>query len=296
MLAETRETLYREDGMQEVGTRTVDQGVSPVRRSELLDAANLLGDARRTKKAIVELPESLRPTSALEASLIQDELALAWGEVGGWKVGAPNAEATPTFAPMPKAWITSSGSVVRGLRYRGLEAEVAFYLGKDLPYRATAYTREEVAAAIASCHPAIEVLESGFEDPSKVDRWSMIGDLQMHGGFVYGPAYPEWESIDFAQEGVMLAVDGVVRVEKTGGNTAGDLLRLLPWLASEGAARTGGLKAGQWITTGSWTGNTPAEKHSAVDVQFSTLGRVEVRFEPEQDLEKGLPGTTRTFA
>ncbi len=273
----------------------MDQGVPPARRSELLDAANLLGDARRTKRAVLELPQALRPTSELEAFLIQDELALAWGEVGGWKVGAPNAEATPLFAPMPKVWIAASGAVVRGLRYRGLEAEVAFYLGKDLPYRATAYTREEIGAAVASCHPAIEVLESAFEDPMKVDRLSMIGDLQMHGGFIYGPAYPGWESIDFNQEGVMLAVDGVVRVEKTGGNTAGDLLRLLPWLASEGAARTGGLKAGQWITTGSWTGNTLAEKHSTADVQFATMGRVEVRFEPEQDLEKGLPGTTRTF-
>lgn len=282
--------------MQEATRRADEQEVSPVRRAEMMDAANMLADARRTKVAIPELPASLRPTNAVEATLIQDELAVAWGGPGGWKVGAPDAEATPAFAPMPKIWMTPSSSVVRGLRYRGLEAEVAFYLGKDLPYRATAYTREEIGAAIASCHPAIEVLESGFEDPMKVDRWSMVGDLQMHGGFVYGPACPEWTSIDFTQEGVMLAVDGVVRVEKTGGNTAGDLLRLLPWLANEGAARTGGLKAGQWVTTGSWTGNTPAEKHSTVDVQFTRLGRVEVRFEPEQDLEKGLPGTTRTFA
>ena len=282
--------------MQEVGSRTVDQEVPPARRAELLDAANMLGDARRTKKPILELPQALRPTSETEAFLIQDELALAWGDVGGWKVGASNAEATPLFAPMPTIWIASSGAIVRGLRYRGLEAEVAFYLGKDLPARSKAYTRDEIAGAIASCHPAIEVLESGFEDPAKVDRLSMIADLQLHGGFVYGPACEGWDAIDFTQEGVMLAVDGVVRVEKTAGYTSGDLLRLLPWLASEGASRTGGLKAGQWIMTGSWTGNTPAEKHSAVDVQFATLGRVEVRFEPEQDLEKGLPGQTRTFA
>ena len=282
--------------MQEVGSKAMDQEVPASRRAELLDAANMLGDARRTKKPILELPQALRPTSETEAFVIQDELALAYGDIGGWKVGAPNADATPLFAPMPKIWIAPSGAVVRGLRYRGLEAEVAFYLGKDLPARSTAYTREEVAAAIASCHPAIEVLESGYEDPAKVDRLSMIGDLQMHGGFIYGPACNGWQSIDFAKEGVMLAVDGVVRVEKVGSNTAGDLLRLLPWLASEGAARTGGLQAGQWITTGSWTGNTPAEKLSAVDVQFMSLGRVEVRFEPEQDLEKGLPGRTRTFA
>lgn len=281
--------------MDEIRSGRVAEIPSPARRSVLTDTVNLLLDVRRTKRSLVDLPEEGRPASEAEAYFIQDEVTLAYGAAGGWKVGAPSADATPLFAPMPKIWIAASGACVRGLRYRGLEAEVAFMLGEDLPQRSTAYSREEVGAAIASCHPAIEVLESAFEDPSKVDRLSMMADLQMHGGFVYGPSCPEWRGIDFTKETVMLAVDGVVRVERTGSNTAGDLLRLLPWLATEGAARTGGLQAGQWITTGSWTGNTPAGKNSSVDVQFSTLGRVEVRFEPEQELEKGLPGTTRSF-
>ena len=201
------------------------------------------------------------------------------------------------FAPMPKIWIAEGGAVIRGLRYRGLEAEVAFLLGKDLPLRGSAYSREEIAGAIASCHPAIELMDSGLMDPMRADRMSMIADLQMHGGFVYGPAYAGWRDIDWAKETVTMAVDGVVRVERTGSNTSGDLMRLLPWLANEGAPRTGGLRAGQWITTGSWTGNTPGEERSGVDVSFGTLGRVTMRFEPEQELEKGLPGkAVRTFS
>jgi 2-keto-4-pentenoate hydratase len=56
-------------------------------------------------------------------------------------------------------------------------------------------------------------------------------------------------------------------------------MRLLPWLANEGAARTGGLKAGEWITTGSWTGLTLATACSAVNVQFSAAGEVDLQFE-----------------
>ena len=107
----------------------------------------------------------------------------------------------------------------------------------------------------------------------------MIADLQMHGAFVYGAALANWQSIDFSKERVTLAVDGVVRVERTGSNTAGDLMRLLPWLANEGAARTRGLKAGQWVTTGSWTGLSLATAGSSVDVRFSTAGEVDLRFE-----------------
>src|SRR5579875_526051 len=234
---------------------------------QLISAADMLLDARRTGTSIAELPEDVRPTTLEEAYFIQDRMALAYGDIGGWKVGAPSADATPMFAPMPLNWIGPSGCELRGIthRLRGLEAEIAFLIGDDLPPRETPYTREEVLAAVESCHPAIEVIESGIADPLTATRMTMIADLQIHGGFVFGDSVPDWQSIDFTQEKVALAVDGSVRVERTGSNTSGDLVRLLPWLANEGAWRTGGLKKGDWITTGSWTGLTMASAGSSVE-------------------------------
>ncbi len=250
------------------------------REKELMSAAAMLLDARRTNIPIDDLPAALRPVTLDEAYFVQDRLALAYGEIGGWKVGAPTADATPMFAPMPLAWIASNDAELEGKhRFRGLEAEIAFLMAKDLPPRETAYSRDEVVAAIASCHPAIEVIESGLTDPIKAAKLSMIADLQMHGAFVYGAAVANWQKIDFSTEHVTLAVDGVVRVERTGSNTSGDLMRLLPWLANAGAVRTGGLKAGQWITTGSWTGLALGTAGSCVDVTFSTAGQVHLRFE-----------------
>jgi 2-keto-4-pentenoate hydratase len=250
------------------------------REKELISAGAMLLDARRTNTPIDDLPAAVRPTTVDEAYFVQDRLALAYGDIGGWKVGAPTADATPMFAPMPKAWIASNDAILAGRhRYRGLEAEIAFLIGKDLPARSKAYSRDEVVAAIASCHPVIEVIESGLTDPMKAEKLSMIADLQMHGAFVYGDAVANWQSIDFSKEHVTLFVDGVLRVERTGSNTSGDLMRLLPWLANEGAARTGGLKAGQWVTTGSWTGLSLAIARSEVDVKFSTAGGVHLRFE-----------------
>jgi len=253
--------------------------LSGAREAVLIEAANTLLDARRSKTPIVDLPVDLQPTTMDEAYFVQDTMKEAYGEVGGWKIGAPTPEATPLFGPMPAAWIVESGSVLRGFRYRGIESEIAFLLGADLPVRTIPYTMDETVAAIASCHPVIEVVDSGLLDPTVAARLSMIADMQMHGGFVYGPAYTEWKSLDFKTESVVLAVDGVVRVEKTGSNTSGNLMRLLPWLANEGAARTGGLRAGQWITTGSWTGCLPLDAESSADVQFAHAGRVTLRFE-----------------
>ena len=253
------------------------------REAELIQTTDLLLDARRTGRALDGLPTALTPANLEEAYAVQDRLAASFGELGGWKVGAPSPEATPMFCPMPLAWIAPNDSVLTGnrWRYRGLEAEIAFLVGQDLPPREPGqppYTREEVLAAMASCHPAIEVLETAFTDPTKVPREAMLADLQMHGGFIYGPPVPNWRDIDFNQEKVTLVVDAVIRVERTGSNTSGDLLKLLPWLANEGAARTGGLRAGQWITTGSWTGNTPADNDSTVTAEFTHAGRVDLRF------------------
>lgn len=250
------------------------------RENELLQAVDILLDARRTGQTVQDLPEALRPADVPEIYAVQDRLADSFGEIGGWKIGAPTPEATPLFAPMPAAWIAASGVTLSGdrWRYRGLEAEIAFQVGDDLPPRSVPYTRDEVLAAMASCHPAIEELESAFDDPALATRNCMLADLQMHGGFIYGPAVADWRSIDFASERVMLEVDGTVRVERTGSNTSGDLLKLLPWLANEGAVRTGGLKRGQWITTGSWTGNTLGSPGSAVEVSFTRAGRAHLRF------------------
>jgi 2-keto-4-pentenoate hydratase len=248
-----------------------------LRESQLQLAADLLLDARRTGQTIADFPQVLQIASVEEASFVQDQVAAAFGTIGGYKIGAPSLADTPTFAPMPAAWIYASGAELPG-RLRILEAEIAFLVGEDLPPRTPSYTREEVLAAMTSCHPAIEVLESGFTDNTAVAKLTGNADLQFNGAFVYGAPIADWRAIDWHKERVTLAVDGVVRVDRIGSNTSGDLLRLPVFLANEGATRTGGLRRGQWITTGSWTGNTPALSGSTATAEFAKAGRVELRF------------------
>lgn len=264
--------------------------IESARESELLSAAELLLEARHTATPIAELPAALAPTSLEEAYFVQDLMYRALEPAGpqsprawprAWKVGAPVPDATPLFGPMIAAWIKPSPALFDAPRHRlrGLEAEIAFLIGQDLLPRATPYTRQELIGAIESCHPAIEELEAGLTVPAQAPRFSMIADLQMHGGFIHGPAVPNWTQIDFAKESVSLSVDGEVKVERTASNTAGtDLLRLVLYLVNEGASRTGGLRRGSWVTTGSWTGNTFASPGSQVDVRFSTAGSVSLRF------------------
>lgn len=265
---------------------TTDQSadkLSGLENNRMRQAAEVLLKARRELTPIANLPRELRPRTIEEAYALQDIMAADLGPIGGWKVGAPSPDATPLFGPMPLmgGFIQSGQSVSSKYRkMRGIESEIAFQMGEDLPPRKTPYSREEVIAAIGSAHPAIELLESAYFDPDKAERLSMIGDLQMNGGFAYGPALSDWQSVDLTNESVKVTISGAVRYEGTAGNPAGtDLLQLVTWLANEGQHRTGGLRAGDWITTGSWSGKTLASQGSEVEVRFSTFGGVQIFFE-----------------
>jgi 2-keto-4-pentenoate hydratase len=259
--------------------------IPATREAVLRRTADTLLTARRTASPIPDLPADLRPASESEAFLVQDIMIEAYLPVGGYKVGARGPESEPFFAPMPAAWMGENGSLFRGdnHRLRGVEAEICFRIGTPLPPRTTPYSREEVIAAVESCHPAIEILESAYVDPQAVSRECMLADLQMHGGFVAGPPVPGWKAIDWSQEHVTLSADGAIRVENTGSNPGGnDLIRLLVYLANEGAARTGGLKSGDWITTGSWTGVTWTSHGTEVVAYFGHAGRVSLQFASEK--------------
>ena len=256
---------------------------SALKESERIQqTAFFLIDARKSGRTVPDLDPALQPATLNEAYAVQDAIVEMTGPIGGWKVGAPRPDAVPLFGPMPLQFgmVPNGGEVKGERRLRGVEAEIAFLLRKDLPMRSVRYERDEVSEAIGSVHPVIEVLESAFTEPDKAAHLAMVADLQMNGGLVYGPACEHWREIELAAEEVKVVIDGVVRWEGVGKNTNGpDLLRLLEYLANEGQYRTGGLQAGQWITTGSWMGKLLCAGPASVAVEFKNFGPVAFSFE-----------------
>jgi 2-keto-4-pentenoate hydratase len=235
--------------------------------------ASLLLQARASATPIADLPEALRPADRAAAYVIQKAVSEKLGPIGGWKVGSPGPDGPIQCAPMLASGITASPATLpnEGTRLRGLEAEIAFRMATDLPPRATPYTRAEVISAIATAHPAIEVLESRFIDPDAVAPFTNLADTQSHGGFVYGPGLADWHDIDFAQETVSQYVNGALHMQRTG-NPCGDMIRLMVWMANEGAIWAGGLRQGQFVTCGSWTGKTNLPPFATQRVTFPSIG------------------------
>ena len=246
------------------------------------DAARLLLSARRdpTQK-LHSLPEVMRPQTEEQAYLVQRAIMAELGEIGGWKVGSPSPTGPVNCAPLPVAGVQASpGHVLtEQCTDQGVEAEIAVKLAHDLPPRDAPYTPDDVTAAIASAHPAIEVLQSRYVDVGQIDPLSNLADSLSHFALVVGPAIPGWRSINLAAEQVALVVNGA-EMKRCTGNPAGEMTRLLVWLANHGARWAGGLRAGQYVTTGSWTAKDFVTPGAEVRVAFDRAGEATMRFSP----------------
>lgn len=242
--------------------------------------AQRLIDARREHRQIPIPPLDEPPASAETAYAIQDAVGAALGPVGGWKVGAAGPSAEPLCAPLPAALVFPGPAALPAADHGllGVEAEIAFRMGTDLPARDRAYGREEVIAAIAMAMPAIEIVDSRWRGWPRVERLWHLADHQANGALVYGQGRTDWHDIDFAIEPVKLSIGERTVAEAIGGNAAGDVLRLVVWLANHCARRTGGLRAGDIVTTGSCTGMNFATPGATVRAHFPALGEVEVTF------------------
>ncbi len=244
----------------------------------LHDAARLLLTARR-KERLQALPDAMRPRDEADAYAIQRAIMAELGPIGGWKVGSPRPDGPVNCAPLPASGVMNSPGHAASAGLRGVEAEIGVRFTHDLPPRDAPYTEAEVRAAIGSAHPIIEVLDSRFTDPDTLDPLTMLADSLSHAGLVVGPAIAGWEGIDFATETVRVMVNGTAIKTRTG-NPAGDMLRLLVWMANTGARWAGGLRAGQVVTTGSWTAKDMVPAGAAVTMAFARCGEVSVQFAP----------------
>ena len=254
--------------------------MTPVTESALLPAAaacraaEALLEARHRRMRLAALPPGSTPRDRGGAYAIQKLVADRLGPVTGWKVGAADATAEPFLAPLHAATIRPAAERVEldELHLLGVEAEIVYALARDLPPRGAPYTRAEVLAAMGAMHPALELIDSRFAELAGTDPLSQLADQQNHGALLVGPALRDWAGIDTAVEPVRLVIDGTVRAEGEGGNSAVDPVRLLVWLANEGSRPWGGLRAGQLVTTGSCTGTIFVARGTRVKVEFRHLG------------------------
>jgi 2-keto-4-pentenoate hydratase len=248
-------------------------------------AARALAAARRSGKRIDALPPGAVPATLEEGYQVQDLVVAFFGErVAGWKVGATHPKVQATLGVSgPIAARLFAPNVLSGSRdladtflVRGLEAEYAFLLGADLPPRGRAYSREEIAAAVISVQPAIEVVDTRFTAPQQGAL--VVADNVNDALWIHGEGVRDWRALDMIDTLVTMEVNGEVVVRGSGAQVLGDPMVSLAWLVNEHAGAREGVRAGQFITTGSCTGLYKAPPGCSARATFGELGELSLRF------------------
>jgi 2-keto-4-pentenoate hydratase len=247
-------------------------------RTEIMAAAELFAEARRSGAKRAPLSAALQPASIDDGHAIQDATVALLGEtIGGWKTGLDKTGAM-SRAPIFERFIYQTPAKMTGSAalLRGIEAEIAFRFVKDLPARDSDYSRSELEPALEA-FAAIELLDSRYAENGPRSTLEKLADCIVQGGIVCGAPRADWRGIDFSKLGVVLTVDGKEIARNTGSHPTGDPIE--PLLALVNALRkTGGVKAGQIVTTGTWTGVNFVGTDSLAVAQFDGFAPVSVQY------------------
>jgi 2-keto-4-pentenoate hydratase len=244
---------------------------------DIAHAVQVLLEARRSGHQVAP-PFALPDRAAVYA--IQDGVAQATGPVSGWKVGAKTPTAEPNPAPLLSGALVKSPAVFDGkaMHMIGVEIEISFHIVRDIAARAAPVERDEALAAVGDAFVGMEVVDTRLANFQKADPEWLLADNQMNQALVMGATVPHWKRLDWPDLQVRLEIDGKIEVDQRGGLGAVDPVRPLAWMIDHAVRQRGGIRAGQAITTGSWTGLRYYPPGTKARGEFVGLGAVEASF------------------
>jgi 2-keto-4-pentenoate hydratase len=230
------------------------------------------------------LPLDLLPASRAEAYQVQACIERHTSQpLYGWKIAATSIAGQKHIGVdgplagriLAERVIEDGGNCALGNNLMKVaEMEFAFRMAQDLPPRDTDYSQDDVMAAVASLHPAIEIPDSRYNEFETVGLPSLIADNACAHRFALGPAANNWRGVDLAAHKVRGLRNGAVAEEGQGSNVLGSPVIALTWLANELSRHGMTLKAEQVVTTGTCVKPLAMAAGDRVEGDFGGLGRV----------------------
>ncbi|PUE19809.1 hydratase [Limnohabitans sp. MMS-10A-160] len=272
---------------------TVQNTPAPTPQDLSRQAAQVIWSHWQSGQVLSALPEACRPQTAQQGYAAQAQLpGVAGRSVVGWKIAATSTNGQahinvsgPLAGRLLSGQVFESGASVpsAGNRMRVAEPEFAFAMGQDLPPQSAPYTQDQVMAAVATLHPAIEVPDSRMEPFTAAGQAQLLADNACARHFVLGPAAPDlWRTVDLSTYPVHahLAHNAQTRYarEGTGGNVLGDPRIALTWLANQLSSLGITLQKGQVVTTGTCMVPLEIEPGDTATADYGALGRVSMTF------------------
>ena len=164
--------------------------------------------------------------------------------------------------------------------FEAIKAEHQYVQDYKTAWAAAPYDPGSVGDAVAAAFPAIEIVDSRFQDWTTIGPAQIIADNGSHGAWVHGAPVSDWQDIDLAEMAVQLYADGELVREGQGINVMDHPLNALTWLANVRAVYArDGLKAGDRVSTGTTIVVYDAKKGQHLKADFGALGSIELTLE-----------------
>src|SRR4029077_21148004 len=154
----------------------------------------------------------------------------------------------------------------------------SFHIVRNIAARDKPVGREEALAAVGDAFVGMGGVARRPAVFKHVDSEWLLADNQMNHALVVGDGVKDWARLDWPDLQVRLGIDGNIVVDQRGGLGAVDPVRPLAWMIDDAVRRRGGIRKGQAITTGSWTGLRYFPPGTQARGEFSGLGTVEASF------------------
>lgn len=250
-------------------------------------AADLLTRCRKLGERIEQLPADLRPATRAEGYAIQARLGPGSAAPQfGWKIAATSAAGQahigvsgPLAGRLFAETVIPDGGLcpLGANQMRVAELEFAFRMKETLAPRPQRYSIDEVLAAVATLHPAIEIPDSRLESFAQAGEAQLIADNACANYFVLGPAAPDgWREIDLASHPATVRLNDGDPVAGNGSNVLGDPRIALAWIANELSEHGIALQAGEVITTGTCVTPVPISAGDRISGDLGMIGKVSV--------------------
>jgi 2-keto-4-pentenoate hydratase len=186
-----------------------------------LNAAELLLEQHQKNVAFTDLPIDIKPKTESDAYAIQSALfnlrKSSLGDIVGYKVALTSEVMqnllqfpSPFSGPLHGNLIYNDGKILSAKDYGHLciECEIAAVLKTDLPQRESPYRAIDIADAIDTIAPALEIVDDRRADYDRISQevLTLIADNAWNAGLVHGKMTDDWRTLDLA------TLKGTVRI------------------------------------------------------------------------------------
>lgn len=238
------------------------------------------------------MPGALAPRDLAQAYAVQDAFSALKAAQCGPLVGYKIALTSPQMRAMVGLHAPIAGSMHERQVVRGparvaaadygrllVEFEVGFRMAADLPTRATGYSLDEVAQAVAEAMPALELADDRGADYATLASRALelTADNAWNEGAVLGAPTSDWRGLDLAALEGTAYVNGTVVGRGRGADAMGHPLAALQWVANHLAGRGRGLRRGDFVISGSLVTSKFPRAGDVVRFEAGALGAVELR-------------------